>query len=79
MTSEVEVENSGASVVNTYEVVVDPSAVKRLSYVSISEHGNELPVRKTSDGYVSNISFKFLQFYFILSKVLLCTNLVSIY
>ena len=47
-----EVENSGASVVDTYEVVVDPSAVKHLSFVSVSEHGNELPVRKTSNGYV---------------------------
>ena len=68
MTAEVEVENSGASVVNTYEVVVDPSAVKRLSYVSISEHGNELPVRKTSDGYASNISLNFVHFALILSK-----------
>ncbi|KAL5259615.1 hypothetical protein ACHWQZ_G009908 [Mnemiopsis leidyi] len=50
VTAEVEVENSGASVVSTYEVVVDPSAVKHLSYLSVSEHGNELPVRKTSDG-----------------------------
>ena len=38
--------------VDTYEVVVDPSAVKHLSFVSVSEHGNELPVRKTSNGYV---------------------------
>jgi hypothetical protein len=52
VTAEVEVENSGASVVDVYEVVVDPSAVKHLSFVSVSEHGNELPVRKTSDGYV---------------------------
>lgn len=50
VTAEVEVENSGASVVEVYEVVVDPSAVKHLSFVSVSEHGNELSVTKTSDG-----------------------------
>ena len=55
MTAEVEVENSGASVVEVYEVVVDPSAVKHLSFVSVSEHGNELSVTKTSDGYVMYI------------------------
>lgn len=45
-----EIENSGASPVSTYEVAVDPGAVAHLSYISVSEHGTELPLTKISNG-----------------------------
>jgi len=48
--SEVTVENAGPGSAAVYEVAVDSISVDNLSYISVSQNGVKLPLKKVADG-----------------------------